>query len=57
MEKKKFSTRYLAEVALFVGVILVMKITGLSSIPVGPLVMTFTMIRGPTGMHSSASPV
>ena len=44
MEKKKFSTRYLAEVALFVGVILVMKITGLSSIPVGPLVMTFTMI-------------
>ena len=26
MEKKKFSTRYLAEVALFVGVILVMKI-------------------------------
>ena len=44
MEKKKFSTRYLAEVALFVGIILVMKITGLSSIPVGPLVMTFTMI-------------
>ena len=44
MEKKKFSTRYLSEVALFVGIILVMKITGLSSIPVGPLVMTFTMI-------------
>ncbi len=44
MEKKTFSTRYLAEVALFVGIILVMKITGLSSIPVGPLVMTFTMI-------------
>ena len=44
MEKKKFSPRYLAEVALFVGIILVMKITGLSSIPVGPLVMTFTMI-------------
>ena len=44
MEKKKFSTRYLAEAALFVGIILVMKITGLSSIPVGPLVMTFTMI-------------
>ena len=44
MEKKMFSTRYLAEVALFVGIILVMKITGLSSIPVGPLVMTFTMI-------------
>ena len=44
MEKKTFSTRYLAEVALFVGIILVMKITGLSSVPVGPLVMTFTMI-------------
>ena len=44
MEKRTFSTRYLAEVALFVGIILVMKITGLSSIPVGPLVMTFTMI-------------
>lgn len=44
MKKKTFSTRYLAEVALFVGIILVMKITGLSSIPVGPLVMTFTMI-------------
>ena len=44
MEKKMFSTRYLSEVALFVGIILVMKITGLSSIPVGPLVMTFTMI-------------
>ena len=44
MEKKMFSTRYLAETALFVGIILVMKITGLSSIPVGPLVMTFTMI-------------
>ncbi len=44
MEKKRSSTRYLAEVALFVGIILVMKITGLSSIPVGPLVMTFTMI-------------
>ena len=44
MGKKTFSTRYLAEVALFVGIILVMKITGLSSVPVGPLVMTFTMI-------------
>ena len=44
MRKKTFSTRYLAEVALFVGIILVMKITGLSSVPVGPLVMTFTMI-------------
>ncbi|MBQ6358396.1 MAG: ECF transporter S component [Clostridia bacterium] len=44
MEKKTFSTRYLAEVALFVGIILVMKITGLSSVPVGQLVMTFTMI-------------
>ena len=37
-------TRKMAELAIFVAVILVMKITGLSSIPVGPLVMTLTMI-------------
>lgn len=42
--KLRFGARYIAEVGLFLGVILLMKITGLSSIPVGPLVMTFTMI-------------
>lgn len=42
--KVRFGVRYIAEVGLFLGVILLMKITGLSSIPVGPLVMTFTMI-------------
>ena len=42
--KKRVNTRYITELGLFIGVILLMKITGLSSIPVGPLVMTFTMI-------------
>lgn len=42
--KKRVNTRYITELGLFVGVILLMKLTGLSSIPVGPLVMTFTMI-------------
>ncbi len=43
MEKKP-NTRYLVELALFVAIILVMKLTGLSSIPVGPLNMTLTMV-------------
>lgn len=43
-KKNIFNARYIAELGLFLGVILLMKITGLSSIPVGPLVMTFTMI-------------
>ncbi len=34
----------MVELAIFIAVILVMKITGLSSIPVGPLVMTLTMV-------------
>jgi len=42
--EKKLSAREVAELALFIAIIFVMKITGLSSIPVGPLVMTFTMI-------------
>jgi len=41
---KKFNARTIAELALFVAIILVMKLTGLSSIPVGPLNMTLTMI-------------
>lgn len=36
--------RKMTELAIFISIILVMKITGLSSIPVGPLVMTLTMI-------------
>ena len=36
--------RKMTELASFISNILVMKITGLSSIPVGPLVMTLTMI-------------
>lgn len=42
--KKRVNVRYITELGLFIGVILLMKLTGLSSIPVGPLVMTFTMI-------------
>jgi uncharacterized membrane protein len=42
--EKKSNARTVAELALFIAIIFVMKITGLSSIPVGPLVMTFTMI-------------
>lgn len=42
--EKKSNTRCLVELALFVAIILVMKLTGLSSIPVGPLNMTLTMV-------------
>jgi uncharacterized membrane protein len=42
--KRRVNTRYITELGLFIGIILLMKLTGLSSIPVGPLVMTFTMI-------------
>ena len=41
---KKLDVRYLTELALLVAIILVMKLTGLSSIPVGPLNMTLTMV-------------
>lgn len=40
----KYDAHYLTEVALLVAIILVMKLTGLSSIPVGPLNMTLTMV-------------
>ncbi len=36
--------RYLAQLALFIAIILVMKILHLTSIPVGPLNMTLTMV-------------
>ena len=42
--EKKSNARVIAEYAIFIAVILVMKLTGLSSIPVGPLKMTLTMI-------------
>ncbi|MBQ1820041.1 MAG: ECF transporter S component [Clostridia bacterium] len=42
--KKQVNVRYITELGLFIGIILLMKLTGLSSIPIGPLVMTFTMI-------------
>ena len=42
--KQKQDIRRLTELALLVAIILVMKLTGLSSIPVGPLNMTLTMV-------------
>ncbi len=42
--KQKYDVRYLTELALLVAIVLVMKLTGLSSIPVGPLNMTLTMV-------------
>ena len=39
-----FTTRMLVQLALFLAIILLMKITGLSSIHIGPLNMTLTMI-------------
>jgi len=42
--EKRFNARTMAETALLIAIILVMKLTGLSSIPVGPLNMTLTMI-------------
>ena len=42
--EKRFDARMIAQMALFIAIILVMKLTGLSSIPVGPLNMTLTMI-------------
>lgn len=42
--KQKPDVKFLTELALLVAIILVMKLTGLSSIPVGPLNMTLTMV-------------
>jgi uncharacterized membrane protein len=44
MKQNKVKVRYLTELALLVAIELVMKLTGLSSIPVGPLNMTFTTV-------------
>lgn len=41
---KRENVLKLAQLALLVAIILVMKLTGISSIPVGPLNMTFTMV-------------
>ncbi len=41
---KRENVLRLAQLALLVAIILVMKLTGISSIPVGPLNMTFTMV-------------
>lgn len=43
-KQDKVNVHWLTEVALLVAIELVMKVTGLSSIPVGPLVMTFNMV-------------
>jgi uncharacterized membrane protein len=42
--KQKTNVRYLTQLALLVAIVLLMKVTGLSSVHVGPLNMTFTMV-------------
>ena len=41
MKSKKFDVRYLTKLALLVAIQLVMKATGLGSVPMGPLYMSF----------------
>ena len=40
----KPNLKKMTELAIFIAIIIVMKLTGLSSVTVGPLVMTFTMV-------------
>lgn len=42
--KQRQKTLYMTELAFLIAIEIIMKLTGLSSIPVGPLVMTFNMI-------------
>lgn len=42
--EKRFNARTISEYAIFIAIIFVMRATGLSRIPVGPLVMTLTMV-------------
>ena len=42
--EKKSNARTISEYAIFIAIIFVMRATGLSRIPVGPLVMTLTMV-------------
>lgn len=42
--KQSKKTLYMTELAFLIAIEIIMKLTGLSSIPVGPLVMTFNMI-------------
>lgn len=44
MKERKTNVRYMTELALLVAIVLVMKVTGLTSIPVGPLVMSFATV-------------
>ena len=42
--EKRSNARTISEYAIFIAIIFVMRATGLSRIPVGPLVMTLTMV-------------
>lgn len=44
MENKKVNVRYMTQLALLVAIELVMKLTGLGSVPVGPLYMSFLTV-------------
>lgn len=44
MENKKSNVRYMTQLALLIAIELVMKLTGLGSVPVGPLYMSFLTV-------------
>ena len=44
MSRSKLDVHYLTRLAILIAIVLAMKLTGLSSIPVGPLNMTLNMI-------------
>lgn len=44
MENKKVNVRYMTQLALLIAIELVMKLTGLGSVPVGPLYMSFLTV-------------
>lgn len=41
---KSFDAKRIAELSIFIAILFVMRLTGLSRIPVGPFVMTLTMV-------------
>ena len=44
MKKNRFDANFIAEVGLLIAIELVMKLTGLGSVPVGPLYMSFLTV-------------
>ena len=44
MKNNRFDAVYIAEMGLLIAIELVMKLTGLGSVPVGPLYMSFLTV-------------